>query len=135
MTKFRTISVLLLVAALALPGCLVRARGGVYAPAPAAVVVVEEEPPPPRVFYAAPRAGHIYVDGRWHRHGNRWVWRDGHYVRARAGHVWAPGRWQRRGRGHVWVEGGWRTGGRGKVRVQNHRDNRGGGVKVRDHRR
>jgi hypothetical protein len=116
--------------ALAASGCVVRARGGVFVPAPTAVVVVEEEPPPPRVTYVQPRAGFIWIEGRWIHRGGRYHWHDGHWERERVGYVYAPGRWERRGRGHVWVEGRWRSGGGNRGR----NNNRGGGNVTRDHR-
>ena len=136
MTKSQYISGVLLAAALALGGCVVRGSGGLYV-RPAAVVVIEEEPPPPRYVTVAPRPGFIWIQGRWHHNHGRWNWHDGHWERERSGHYYAPGRWERRGRGHVWVDGRWNRGGRGNNKV--HVDNRGGkkhggGVKVRDHR-
>lgn len=123
-------------------GCVVRAHGHVSGPA---VVVVEEEPPPPRTVVVETRPGFIWIEGRWHRRGNRWHWEDGYWQRQRAGYVWEQGRWERRGRGHVWVGGQWRASGgvnsnpgRGPA-VRDHRGNngrgRGNGPHVRDHRR
>lgn len=126
-------------AATASAGCVVRARGRVSAPV--AYVEVQEEPPPPRVVVVDTRPGHIWVEGRWVRHGNRWQWRDGYYERERSGYVWEQGRWQRQGRGHVWVEGRWRSGGgnQGNPNVRDHRRGNGPppapGPTVRDHRR
>jgi len=121
-------------------GCVVRARGGVYANTEPTYVEVEEEPPPPRVVVVDTRPGFIWVQGRWNRSGNRWVWFDGHWERERAGQVWEQGRWERRGRGHVWIGGRWRShgGGNGPA-VRDHRDNgrhngNGGGPVIRDHR-
>ncbi|MDX2088548.1 MAG: hypothetical protein SFX73_11900 [Kofleriaceae bacterium] len=125
-------------------GCVVRAHGYVRAPAPVAVVEIEEEPPPPRVIVTDVRPGFVFIQGRWHRQGNRWVWREGRWERERPGSVWENGRWERRGRGHVWVEGRWRGGGRVEPRgnngnVRDHRRNdpppRDDGPVIRDHRR
>lgn len=87
--------------------------------------VVYVEPPPPRRHVVVYRPGYVYVEGRQHWDGNRYVWRDGYYERERPGYVYRPGRWTRSGRGHVWVEGRWDTG-------NNHRrtDRR----RSRDHR-
>lgn len=104
-------------------GCVVRAHGHVGVPV--AVVEVDEEPPPPRAVVMESRPGFIFIQGRWTRGGNQWVWRDGYWERERNGYMWEDGRWERRGRGHVWVEGRWRGGGGGRV------DN---GPQVRDHR-
>ena len=135
MTKSRFFAALLLVATFTVSGCVVRARGGVYVPAPSVGVVVYEEPPPPRVTYVAPRPGFLWIEGHWYRRGNNWAWYDGRWERERTGYVYAPGRWERRGNGRVWVDGRWnaRAGYRtGNPNVQ--RDNRGGGVITRDHR-
>lgn len=127
-------------------GCVVRAHGHVRVPAPVAVIEVEEAPPPPRVYVTEVRPGFVFIQGRWHRHGNRWEWRDGYWERQRSNQVWVDGRWERRGRGHVWVEGRWRAGGRGdngnhNGHVRDHRRNnpapppRNDGPVIRDHRR
>ena len=125
----------LLAATLTLGGCTLHGSGGLYV-RPAAVVVIEEAPPPPRVEYYDARPGHIWVTGRWQRHGNRWDWRAGHWQRERVGYAWTAGQWQRRGNGHVWVDGRWHARAGGKVHLDNKRkhDNKGG-VRVRDHRR
>jgi hypothetical protein len=132
-----TLGGLALVASLA-TGCMVRAHGGLYAPAPVAVVEVDEEPPPPRVYVTETRPGFIYIQGRWIRSGGRWEWNNGYWERERSGYIYNPGRWEQRGRRHVWVDGGWRAHGEGGVQVRDHRDNRReeprGGVDVRDHR-
>lgn len=98
------------VLATSLGACVVRGRAWVSTPG---VVVVEEQPPPPRHEVIVVRAGYIWIDGHWERHGNQWVWRDGYYERQRADADWVPGRWERRGRGHVWVQGTWRVRGGG----------------------
>lgn len=119
---------------LAVTGCMVRAHGHVAAPV--AVVEVEEEPPPPRVTTVEVRPGFVYIEGRWVRHGRRWVWHDGHYERHRAGYVYHQGRWDRRGNRHVWVEGRWNS----QPVIRDHRDHRDhrrrhdGGPIIRDHR-
>lgn len=124
--QLKTLGSFALVAAVAVgsAGCVVRGQARFSAPA---VIVVEEEPPPPRQVYVDTRPGFVFIQGRWDRRGNQWVWRDGYWERERAGHMWVDGRWERRGRGHVWVEGSWRAGGR-PARVQQRQD-------VRDHRR
>lgn len=124
MSMKNTFACLLLAGAI-LPACVVRTHGSAHisAPAPVAVIEVEEEPPPARVVVVQPRAGFVWVEGRYIRSGGRWVWRDGYYERQRSGHVWVQGRWERRGRRHVWVEGHWQAGG------HHH------GPVIRDHRR
>lgn len=126
-------------------GCVVRARGHarVYTPPPpraTVVVEVEEAPPQPQVWVTEVRPGFVFVQGRWHRQGGRWVWHAGHWERVRANQVWVDGRWERRGRGHVWVEGRWETGGGrrgGDVRDHRHNDAPppSSGPVIRDHRR
>ncbi|MCX5741539.1 MAG: YXWGXW repeat-containing protein [Proteobacteria bacterium] len=108
-------------------GCVIRgnAHARFIAPAPVVVMEVDEEPPPPRVDTWSPRAGFVWVDGRWFRQGGRWEWRAGYYERERANHVWVQGHWDRRGNRHVWVDGRWNAG----ASVQP------AGPTVRDHRR
>jgi hypothetical protein len=142
MSRRNTLATAVLIAATALgTGCVVRAHGRVAAPV--AYVEIEEEPPPPQVVVVpAPRAGFIWVSGRWVHHGGRYHWRDGYWERERVGYFYEQGRWERRGRGHVWVEGSWRGGGNNNRNdnVRDHRDNRGNdhrgndGPRVRDHR-
>jgi hypothetical protein len=125
-----------LVAGLALGsvGCVVHGHARVRGPV--AYVEVDEAPPPPRVIVRETRPGYVYIQGRWVRSGNRWVWRDGHWERQRAGHVWVDGRWERRGNRHVWVEGSWRASSNARDR-RDHRDHRRDHHRsnVRDHRR
>ncbi len=84
-----------------------RTRGTVYVEPEPSVVVVEE-PPPPRVVHVEPRAGYVYIQGRWDRRGNSWQWQDGRWERERSNAYYQPGRWQRhKNRGHVYVEGRW----------------------------
>lgn len=97
--------------------CVVRGHAWVSTPG---VVIVEEEPPPPRREVIVVKAGYVWVDGHWERHGNRWDWRPGYYERARADSDWVPGRWERRGRGHVWIAGTWRVRGGGRGHDNGH---------------
>ena len=99
------------------PGCIVRWSG--YA-------VVDVAPPPARVVVVAPRAGYVWIDGRWVLNGAQWVWYDGTYEAERPGHLWVQGRWVVRGGRYHWVAGGWHKG-RGR------REAVGGGVIVREH--
>jgi hypothetical protein len=111
---------LLLAGASALAGC---GGGAVYtSDGYVSGAIVYSAPPAPRVVVTpAPRPGFVYVQGRWVHNNNRWVWRDGYWVRERVGYYYKPGRWQRRnGGGYVWVEGRWST-----------RDNRRGRVHYR----
>lgn len=141
MSLKRTLGSLALAGSLAVvsAGCVVRAHGRISAPV--AYVEVEEEPPPPRVVVVETRPGFIWVQGRWHRSGDRWTWRDGYWEAQRSGYVWEQGRWERRGRGHVWVEGSWRSGGGYNPPPAAHGNGQGPAVRqgngptVRDHRR
>src|SRR5688572_13241186 len=99
------------------PGCVLRVTAR-----PA--YVVDVDPPPPRAEpRPAPRAGYVWVSGRWEYQGNNWVWKSGHWQRSRQNYVWVDGHWDRRGNRYHWVEGRWEAGGGGG----------GGGVVVRDH--
>ena len=90
------------------PGCVVRGQGTARVTAPAPVVTVDVRPPPPRrVQRPAPRAGQVWVAGRWERRGNRWAWQQGYWVTARTGYVWQPGSWVEANGRWRWVEGRW----------------------------
>jgi hypothetical protein len=81
-------------------------------------------PPAPRETNRPnPRAGYVWVEGRWQWVNGNWDWVAGHWERARAGYVWQPGSWQLQGGVYVWSEGQW------VAEPQNS------GPKVRDHRR
>lgn len=71
-------------------------------------LVVATPPPPPRAVYVQPRAGYVWVPGRWMRYDNQWVWREGYWMRARPGYVYVPGRWERRGDQYYWIDARWR---------------------------
>jgi hypothetical protein len=87
----------------AAPGCVATLRVR-----PAAVVVVDEAPPEPQYEAApAPRAGYVWVRGRWTYQSGRWVWTQGYWQRERVGYVWVHGHWERRGGRHHWVAGRW----------------------------
>jgi hypothetical protein len=64
-------------------------------------------PPPVRTESYAPRAGFVWISGRWDWNNGQWVWVPGHWERARAAEVWIPGRWQLQGNYYVWIEGRW----------------------------
>jgi WXXGXW repeat (2 copies) len=127
----------LLLAALLLPACMVHGSGSAHVSGPVAVIEVEEAPPPPpshAVVVVEQRPGFVWVEGRYHRRGNRWDWHNGHWERQRSGHVWVQGRWERRNNRHVWVDGRWQ--GQGRVDHRDHRDHRREDRPVvRDHRR
>lgn len=67
-----------------------------------------QAPPPVRVEnFGAPRAGYLWVAGRWDWRNGNWAWIDGHWERERANMQWYPGRWELQGNYYVWVEGRW----------------------------
>ena len=68
-------------------------------------------PPPIRVENQGPRAGFVWIAGRWDWRNGQWAWVDGHWERERANEVWVAGRWEMQGNRWVWVEGRWDRGG------------------------
>jgi hypothetical protein len=81
--------------------------GGAAHPAGPVIEVVDQAPPEPRPEAAESRAGHVRVRGVWQRIGDRWVWRQGRWMRERPGLWWRDAHWAwREGRWH-WVEGSW----------------------------
>jgi hypothetical protein len=65
-------------------------------------------PPALRVEnYGAPRAGFVWIAGRWDWRDGAWAWVDGHWERERANQVWYAGTWELRGDRYVWIEGHW----------------------------
>jgi hypothetical protein len=112
--SLRSMSRLLLIAALAgsAAGCTLSASGHLRTPM---IVVTEAPPPPPARPMVVARADFVWIEGHQRWDGNHYVWEEGRYERERPGYAYAPGRWQRRGNGHVWVEGQWRaSGGNGR---------------------
>jgi hypothetical protein len=95
------------VAAVAVSGCVVSSRGHIRVRAPT-IVISAPPPPPPRPVVVA-RPGFVWIEGRQVYRGGRYVWVEGRYEADRAGHHWVQGRWERNGEGHVWVEGHWET--------------------------
>ncbi|HVK82629.1 MAG TPA: hypothetical protein VM513_00910 [Kofleriaceae bacterium] len=81
-------------------GVVVSSGGGMYPTA---------APPPARVESQGPRAGYIFVRGRWEWKNGRWDWVAGHWERARSNQVWVDGRWELQGNYYVWVDGRWDT--------------------------
>ena len=66
-----------------------------------------------------PRAGYIWVKGRYRWNGSQWVWNRGHYKKIRTGKRWQRGKWVLRGNRWVWQRGRWvrGAGGTGTVVV------------------
>ncbi len=80
-------------------------------------------PPRGRYVRVTPRAGYVWVRGRYQWRGGRYVWTAGRWQRARANSRWQSGQWVRRGNRQVWVTGRWVAAPRGTVR--DHRRNNG----------
>ncbi|MGN6108991.1 MAG: IPT/TIG domain-containing protein [Kofleriaceae bacterium] len=66
-----------------------------------------EAPPAPRAETQAPRAGYVWIPGRWTWATNKWEWTPGRWERERAGKRWQDGRWDRQGDLWVYVDGSW----------------------------
>lgn len=77
-------------------------------------------PPPIRVENQAPRAGFVWITGRWDWQHGQWTWVDGHWERQRANQVWIAGRWELQGNRWIWIEGRWDRGAPPPV-VRDHR--------------
>ena len=71
--------------------------------------LVDTSPPTARAEVAVYRPGYVWVNGHWNRHGNRWAWNDGYYIRDRPDYVYVQPRWEHRDRGYVYIQGGWRA--------------------------
>ena len=79
-------------------------------------------PPPVRVeSYGAPRAGFVWIAGRWNWLNGRWEWVAGHWERERANMSWVPGRWELQGNYYVWIEGRWDQAAPPPPTVRDHR--------------
>lgn len=64
---------------------------------------------PVYVHPASPSAGYVWVDGDWVWQRNRYVYRQGYYIKSRPHHsAYVAGHWQRRGHGWIWIPGRWR---------------------------
>jgi hypothetical protein len=66
-----------------------------------------DAPPPLREENTAPRAGFVFVRGRWDWRGGKWEWLPGHWERERAGKQWREARWEQRDGAFVLVDGEW----------------------------
>jgi hypothetical protein len=107
------IHALVLALALGSATCVVRTRGA---------VVVGPAPPPPRVTVVEPRAGYVWIEGRWDWDGTAWVWSPGYWVAERTDHVWVQGVWIHVDGGHRWRPGHWQPRpARPRGRVHDHR--------------
>ncbi len=77
---------------------------------PNTIVINEPPPPPqPEYIVERPSQYHIWIGGYWgFRAGSR-VWVSGHWdLPPRTNVVWVEPRWERRGNGYVFIDGYWR---------------------------
>ncbi|MBA3819251.1 MAG: YXWGXW repeat-containing protein [Deltaproteobacteria bacterium] len=81
--------------------------GGVQVTGGSNPVYPTQAPPPVRVETYNPKAGMLWVTGRWDWRNGQYVWIDGHWERERAAEVWTTGRWELQGNYYVWIEGRW----------------------------
>jgi hypothetical protein len=70
---------------------------------------VSAPPAPQTENYGPPRAGFVWIRGRWDWQNGNWAWLAGHWERERANYRWADGRWELRGNQWVWIDGSWQA--------------------------
>ena len=68
----------------------------------------------------APRAGFLWITGRWDWQNGNWQWVPGHWERERANMMWISGRWEAQGGRWIWVEGRWDARAAMRCRPQPH---------------
>lgn len=97
------------------PAPVVEGGISVNATAPTGSVTISASPtaapPPVRVETVAPRAGFVWITGRWDWRSGQWTWVGGHWEREHANMMWVAGRWEMQGGRWIWVEGTWQAGG------------------------
>ena len=87
--------------------------------------LVQMAPPPPRFErMPGPRAGQVWVPGRWQWNGRDYVWASGRWQRARPDYAYAPGQWVQADGGWRWREGDWRRAERRQERREERRHDR-----------
>jgi WXXGXW repeat (2 copies) len=88
----RPIRLATLIAALAISGCVVAGRPGLYVGG-----TVSFGPPAPyhEIIGVAPGPAFFWDSGYWSWGGTRYVWVPGRWVRRRPGYYWVPRRWVR----------------------------------------
>lgn len=92
-------------------GVWIKIDGG-WIPEAGVVVAAYPTSAPPALQsenFGAPRAGFVWIRGRWDWQNGNWAWVAGHWERERANYRWADGRWEQRGNQWVWVEGSWQA--------------------------
>ena len=100
------VSTLLAVVALAASALPAAAQVSVNIHVPGLIQVA---PPAPRYEpMPGPRAGQVWVPGRWQWNERAYVWRTGFWQAARPDYAYAPGRWVQADGGWRWMEGNWR---------------------------
>lgn len=71
-------------------------------------VEIGAAPPPERVeVVPAPRPGYIYERGHYVVEGDRYVWHEGQFIREREGHRWEPSAIERHGERWMYRSGHW----------------------------
>lgn len=65
------------------------------------------EPPRPRDEVIAPRAGFVWIPGRWEWRRRQWQWVDGRWEAERVGSRFTPGRWEYVSGRWRWTDGRW----------------------------
>lgn len=102
MTRFRTIRLMVIGAALAASVACTGTSGRLYVRMGPPPVVVERRVAPPGPEY-------VWVGGFYRWTGIEYVWVGGRYERPpRPRAVWVPGRWVHGRRGWYFVDGRWR---------------------------
>jgi len=76
-----------------------------------------EAPPPPKEEAQQPRAGFVWIRGRWDWKAGKWDWMPGHWERERAGKHWREAKWENQGGHWKLAEGAWEEGPGGGVTV------------------
>jgi hypothetical protein len=66
-----------------------------------------EAPPPTRDEAQQPRAGFVWIKGRWDWKAGKWDWMPGHWERERAGKQWREDRWEQQDGHWKLVAGDW----------------------------
>jgi hypothetical protein len=76
-----------------------------------------EAPPPPKAEAQQPKAGFVWINGRWDWKNGKWEWMNGHWERERAGKHWQEARWENQGGHWKLTDGAWVEGAAGGVTV------------------
>jgi hypothetical protein len=72
----------------------------------------DKDPPAPKYEpRPSPKAGQVWVSGRWEWKGGKWEWSAGRWQAEQTGKKWVDGKWEKQGGKWVWVDGSWVGGG------------------------